>query len=50
MNAPPFAEPDGTAIPQRPKEAIPMLRKLFHLAYHFVTVADEVPRHISHTN
>jgi hypothetical protein len=31
------------------KEAI-MLRKAFHVAYHFVTVADEVPRHIVHTN
>ena len=31
------------------KEAI-MLRKAFHVAYHFVTVADEVPRHIVHTS
>jgi len=23
-----------------------MLRKVLHLAYHFVSVADEVPRHV----
>jgi hypothetical protein len=27
-----------------------MLRKVLHVAYHFVTVADEVPRHITVTN
>ena len=27
-----------------------MLRKVLHLAYHFVTVADEIPRHIGHTS
>jgi hypothetical protein len=31
------------------EEAI-MLRKVLHVAYHFVTVADEAPRHIVHTD
>jgi hypothetical protein len=49
-SAPPYADPDVTTIPQRPEGGDLMLRKVLHLAYHFVTVADEVPRHMGHTN
>ena len=31
------------------EEVIPMMRKMLHLAYHFVTVADEIPRHVTET-
>lgn len=50
MSAPPTPILTVTAISQRPEGGDLMLRKVLHLAYHFVTVADEVPRHIGLTN
>src|SRR5262249_30106178 len=45
-----YTDRDGDSDSLAPEGGDPMLRKVLHLAYHFVTVADEVPRHIAHTN
>jgi hypothetical protein len=49
-SAPPYTPIDTLARFRQPRGGDPMLRKVLHLAYHFVTVADEVPRHLVHTN
>jgi hypothetical protein len=44
------ATPTTRRVTEKAKAGDPMVRKILHIAYHFVTVADEIPRHIGHTN